>query len=398
MTLVLKNTRGTWVPFAYGFRPFFLLAGVYALVSIAMWLRVYLGGTSPLPPLPPQYWHGHEMIFGFISAAIAGFLLTAVPSWTGRTGVAGFRLMILTILWLVGRVAFFMGDVLPIPLFAAAELAFVPVLILMLAPALVGSGNRNWPMLLVLAALWMSDVMFIAGLYKGDALVSRNALLAALNLVLLLMTVIGGRIVPAFTRNALRAASKDVSLRSSKVVDHLVIVSMLTYGLFDVFSGDSTTTAVIAVLTAGLQLWRLLGWQGWRTMHQPIVWVLHLGYAWIPVGLALKAAWIVGGFGWAAYWQHAFGIGAASMMIVAVMTRAALGHTGRSLKVHGLITIAYGLLALAAVVRVFGTTLFPFHYSTVVLMAGVLWVSAFVPYLFIYAPILLRKRVDDKPG
>lgn len=393
-----RKAGPAWVPFAYGFRPFFLLAGVYAIVAVLAWLWIWRDGSWPLASLPPQYWHGHEMIFGFIGAAIAGFLLTAVPSWTGRKGFAGPRLIVLTLLWLAGRFSLFPGTALPIPLLAILELAFLPALFLTLAPALLNSGNRNWPMLVLLAALWASDVAFVAGWYLGDAALSRTAMVAALDIVLVLITVIGGRIVPAFTGNALRAAGVEVSLRSNRLVERLVMVAMIGYGLSDVFAGETIQTAVIAAVAASLQFWRLSRWQGWRTSSQPIVWVLHVAYAWLPVGLALKAAWLAGGFGWAAYWQHALGAGAGAMMILAVMTRASLGHTGRPLRVHGLIAIAYGLLALAVGARVFGPSLLPSHYAPVVLVSAVLWTVAFVFYLFIYTPILLRPRIDGRSG
>lgn len=384
--------------FAYGFRPFFLAAGLYAVVSIGAWLWTFRHGGLPLQLLPPQYWHGHELIFGFIGAAIAGFLLTAVPSWTGRSGFAGKRLIVLTIVWLAGRIAFFMGNVIHLPLLAVAELSFIPALALTLAPSLLNSGNRNMPMLFVLAAFWICDAAFILGMHGTDPAMSRTALYAALDLVLLLITIIGGRIVPAFTGNALRAAGKDVSLRSGKAVTRLTIGSMIVYGLCDVLVGDSASTAVVAGLAATLQLWRLLGWKGWRAAGEPIVWVLHVGYVWLPVGLALRAAWIAGGFGWTAHWLHALGAGAAGMMIVAVMTRASLGHTGRPLHVHGAIAIAYGLLAVSVFIRVFGATVLPLHYSSVVLVAGILWIMAFIPYLAVYTPILTRPRADGKPG
>lgn len=392
------GSGSAWVPFAYGFRPFFLLAGVYAVVSILAWLWVLRSGSWPLVSLPPQYWHGHEMIFGFIGAAIAGFLLTAVPSWTGQRGFAGPVLIVLTMLWLAGRVAMFLGDAMPAALFAVLELAFLPALALALTPALLTSGNRNWPMLVVLAALWASDVAFVTGWYLGDAAMSRTALLAALDIVLVLITVIGGRIVPAFTGNALRAAGQGASLRSNKLVERLVMIAMLVYGLSDLLAGDHEITAAVAALAAVLQFWRLSGWQGWRTGSQPIVWVLHVAYVWLPIGLALRAASLAGVFGWAAHWQHALGAGAAAMMVLAVMTRASLGHTGRPLRAHGLIAIAYGLLALAVAIRVWGPSVLPSHYASVVLVAGLLWVAAFVAYLVVYTPILLQPRVDGRPG
>lgn len=388
----------TWVPFAYGFRPFFLLAGLYAALSLAAWLWLYLSGGWQMPALPPQYWHGHEVIFGFIGAAIAGFLLTAVPSWTGNRGYAGAPLVALVVLWLAGRVVFSLGRQVPVPLLAVGELGFVPGLMVAIAPSLLRAANRNWPMLLLLAAFWLADVFFILGLAWGDTTMSRTAMLAGLDVVLILVTIIGGRIVPAFTGNALRAGGARVTLRSKPVIERLVLLSMVAIAACDLFLSNHPLTVAIVAGAALLHAWRLAGWHGWQTGRQPIVWVLHVAYLWLPVGLGLKAAWLAGGFGWAAHWLHALGGGAAGMMILAVMTRAALGHTGRPLRVRRPIVIAYGLLALSILVRVFGPPLLPSGYMTVVLAAGLLWIAAFTIYLVIYTPILLRPRIDGKPG
>ena len=388
----------TWGPFAYGFRPFFLLAGLYAVASLAAWLWLYRSGGSPLPALPPQYWHGHEVIFGFIGAAIAGFLLTAVPSWTGGRGLGGVPLVILVALWLAGRVVFALGQQLPVVLLAVGELAFVPGLILAIAPSLLRAGNRNWPMLVLLAAFWLADVFFIVGMASKDAMMSRTAMLSGLDVVLILITIVGGRIVPAFTGNALRTGGAQVKLRSNTALERLVLLSMVGIVVCDLFLRDHPVTVAIVACAAGLHAWRLAGWHGWRTGKQPIVWVLHLAYLWLPLGLGLKAAWLAGGFGWAAHWLHALGGGAAGMMILAVMTRAALGHTGRPLLAPVSIAIAYGLLALSILVRVFGPLVLPLGYTVLVLAAGLLWITSFTIYLAVYTPILLRPRVDGKPG
>ena len=197
------------VPFAYGFRPFFLLGGVYAVVAIAVWLWVYGSGIMPDSRMPPQFWHAHEMIFGFIAAAIAGFLLTAVPSWTGGRGFSGWPLIGLTVVWLAGRAAFAFGDRLNIGFLGAAELVFLPGVILLVAPSLFRGGNRNTRLVPVLLVFWAMDILFLYGIQANNLALSGAALRGALGLVLVLVTVIGGRIVPAFTANAERAARFD---------------------------------------------------------------------------------------------------------------------------------------------------------------------------------------------
>ncbi len=393
-----RPTGNGLVPFAYGFRPFFLVAGLFAAVSVTAWLWVYGAGTIPDARMPPQFWHGHEMIFGFVTAAVAGFLLTAVPSWTGSRGFSGLPLIVLTVLWLAGRIAFSLGDALPFGLLAALELAFLPGVMLMIAPTLFRSSNRNTRLLLVLFAFWLMDAAFLYGIATGEIAVGAAALRGALGLVLVLITVIGGRIVPAFTRNALSQSGQDAVIRSHSLAEKLVVPVMLGFALADMLSPTGTVTAAIAVLAAVLQAWRLSGWQGLRTASQPIVWILHVAYLWIPFGLALKAAYLLGGFAWAAYWQHALGAGAAGSMILAVMTRAALGHTGRPLRAHPLTAVAYLLLTAAVVTRVFGPGIAPAHYTAVVMTAGTLWLTAFLLYVAVYAPVLLMPRVDGKPG
>ena len=386
------------VPFAYGFRPFFLVAGLFAAFSVTAWLWVYGAGAFPDPRMPPQFWHGHEMLFGFVAAAVAGFLLTAVPSWTGSRGFSGLPLIVLTALWLAGRIAFSLGDALPLALLAALELAFLPGVMLLVAPTLFRSSNRNARLLVVLFAFWAMDALFLYGIAAGNVAASAAALRGALGLVLVLITVIGGRIVPAFTRNAIAQSGRDAVIRSHALVEKLVVPAMLGYAIADMFDPTGTATAGIAALAAALQAWRLSGWQGLRTAKHPIVWILHVAYLWLSVGLALKAAFLVGGFAWAAFWQHALGAGAAGTMILAVMTRAALGHTGRPLRAHPVTVAAYWLLTAAVAVRVFAPVLLPAHYTAVVMTAGTLWFTAFLLYVAVYAPVLLLPRVDDKPG
>ena len=384
--------------FAYGFRPFFWAAGAFALLGIAAWLWIQMTGVLPLRGHPPQVWHGHEMLFGFIGAAIAGFLLTAVPSWTGARGFAGAPLILLVALWLAGRLAFAAADALPLALVAVCELAFFPALVLLLAPPLLRSRNRNTPLLLVLLAIWVSDAVFLFALARGDVLLARVTLLVAIDVVLLLVTVIGGRIVPVFTANALRSRGVEPGIRSSRWLDGVVIGAMVLVVLVDAAAPWRSTAGVIAACAAAAQAWRMSRWRSTRTFHEPLVWSLHLAYAWLPVGLALKAAYLLTGGAWAAQWLHALTIGVAASMVLAVMTRAALGHTGRPLVAARTTAVAYTLLSVAALVRVITPSLAVVEYRWTVIGAGVLWIAAFALFLVTYTPILIRPRVDGRAG
>jgi len=391
-----RNGAPRFVPFAYGFRPFFLFALAYAFVAIVAWLLIRRFQELPLATLPPQMWHAHEMLFGFIGAAIAGFLLTAVPSWTGARGFAGWPLAALSAVWLAGRIAFAFGASLPVEAIAAIELLFLPCLAAFIAPPLLRSLNRNTFVLGVLTLLWLLDGLYLIALAKGDIVHATRAIYGGIDLVLILLTVIGGRIVPAFTANALRSRGETVTVRSTRALEVIVIGAMVVLAIVDFFRPSGWPVAAVAGIAAIAHVVRLSGWHIRRSFAQPIVWILHAAYAWLPIGLALRCLYLLWGFDWAAHWLHALTMGAASTMIVAVITRAALGHTGRALEVHRSVAIAYVLLLLATLVRVFGGVVLPYESS--VWIAGGLWVVTFAVLLVRYVPILLLPRVDRRPG
>ncbi|HMN44590.1 MAG TPA: NnrS family protein [Povalibacter sp.] len=390
-----SRTRG-FALFEYGFRPFFLLAGLYALTAVPLWLWVYSHGVAVLPGLPPHLWHGHEMLYGFIVAAIAGFLLTAVPSWTGSRGFGGRPLILLVAVWLAGRGAMVTAAWLPTWLVGVAELAFLPALAALLAPPLVRGGNRNTPLLAVIGVLWLADVAFIVAMRSTDALLAQRALRLAIDVILILVTVIGGRIVPAFTANALRRRGETIQIVVRPWLDPLVIAIMVAIAIVDVGWPDSHLAGVLAAIAAGAHALRLSGWRVRRIWREPILWVLHVGYAWMPVGLALKAVWVLTGMPWSAQWLHALTLGTFGTMILAVMTRASLGHTGRPLVVSRTTALSYVVLTAAVAVRVWAPAIA--DYFDTVLVAGALWAMAFALYLAVYAPILWCARADGKPG
>lgn len=391
-------TQQRCVVFAYGFRPFFLLAGLFAAGSIAAWIWLFPRGVTPMSSLVPQLWHGHEMIFGFIAAAIAGFLLTAVPNWTGEKGLAGRPLIVLTALWLAGRVAFAIGDALPIGMLIVGELSFMPGIMIAIAPSLIRSSNRNWPLLLVLFAFWCGDVVFAYAAVSGQSMLAGTALRGSLGAVLILITIIGGRITPVFTGNALRARGAAVKIRSSRSLEVVVMALTVAFVFADAAAPFGKVTGVAAAAAALAHFVRLSGWHGLKSWREPIVWILHVGYIWLPIGLALKAIFVLAGASWAAHWQHALGAGAAATMIMAVMTRASLGHTGRPLRVSRLVVVAYAMLIASVLLRVLGASVLQLQYASAVTSAGALWILAFLLYSCVYVPILVRPRADGKPG
>ena len=382
----------------YGFRPFFLGAGALAALLIPWWAGALVWGIPLGTVWPPSLWHGHEMLFGFVVAAIAGFLLTAVPSWTGERGFAGTPLIVLATLWVLGRAVAATSALWPPSVVAGFDLLFLPALAGLVLPPLVRAGNRNTPLLAVLAALWGTDIAFYWGLFHGGLALARHALLIGIDIVLLLVTVIGGRIIPAFTNAALKQRGVPSAVHAWRAMTPVAVGAMLALTVIDLWSPEGRAAGGLAAGAAVIQAVRLAQWQGLRTVRAPIVWVLHLGYLWLPLGLALKALALLAGAGFAAFYVHALTIGAAATMIMAVMTRASLGHTGRPLVVARPTACAYGLLTAAAATRVFGPALLPFAYTTVIALAAIFWTAAFALFLAVYAPILLSPRADGKSG
>jgi uncharacterized protein involved in response to NO len=253
-------------------------------------------------------------------------------------------------------------------------------------------------MLAVLGVLWTGDALFVLAAGLGDVELASRVLLGALNVVLLLLTIIGGRIVPSFTSNALRRADATFTLKSFPWLERVLPPMMIAVVLIDAWRPGSAPSGVLALLVAVLHAVRLSGWRSLRTRGDPILWVLHVGYAWLPVGFLLKGIALLTGAAWAQYWLHAFGIGALATMIVAVMTRASLGHTGRPLVVRPVIAVAYLMLTLAALVRVLVAPALPARYFAVLVAASACWALGFAIFVAVYAPILTSPRIDGRPG
>ncbi len=379
---------------AYGFRPFFLLAGIHAAIAIPLWIAMLHGFDLPPSLLPAPAWHAHEMLYGFIAAAMAGFLLTAVPSWTNRRGYAGAPLAGLALVWLAGRVAMTIPMGLSLLWAGLIDLVFLPALALTILPALLRSGNRrNLVFIGILGLLFVSNLHFHL---SGAA--ATAPLFLGLNAMLLLVTILSGRIVPAFTSAGLKQLGHDIRIRRYQLVDRAAQVAVVGVLLVDLIVPDSLYAAVMAAAAACLLVAQLSQWQSHRTLRIPLVWVLHVGFLWLPIALGLKAIWLIGIPISNTAWFHALTVGALATMIFGVMSRAALGHTGRALVAPGAVVAAYYLLAGAALSRVFGPMLMPSAGSLWLVMAAALWCLAFMLFLVVYAPILCRPRIDGRPG
>lgn len=384
--------------FGHGFRPFFLMAGLWAPLGVGLWLAVLAGAAAPAGPLPLPLWHAHEMLAGFVGAAMIGFLLTAVPNWTARRGYAGGPLVGLVALFLAGRLALLPGSPVPIGVAAPLALAALPATLLLILPALVTAPQARLagPPLLVLG-FWAGDMLMLgaaAGWWDGTW---RAGQLLMANIALVLVGLIGGRIIPSFTLNALRKTGHPAQPQPLPGVDRAAVLSLLAVVVADLLAADSAATGWVAALAAILVALRLSRWHRLRTLGQPILWVLHLAYAFVPLALATKAAWLLTGGDWAIHWLHLQGAGALALMILAVMTRATLGHTGRDLVAAPATVAAYALVAVAAMARAFGPALTG-DWLVPLALAGACWLLAFALFLAIHAPMLLRPRADGKPG
>ena len=384
--------------FSYGFRPFFLLAAAWAVLALAQLIAALAGGGWSADALPLFRWHGHEMIYGFVAAAIAGFLLTAAPTWTGTRPVSGAPLAGLVLLWIAGRIVASPFTGLHSTPAVLVELAFFPALAAALAGPLIRTRNvRNYPFLLLLGLLFAADAAFHA-VSAGRLALPFDPLRFAANIVLVMVVVVGGRIVPAFTRNALVRAGLPTSIRPEPLLERASLAAIAAVVVVDVVAANTVAAGVVAAIAAVLIGARLARWEGLRTVRMPIVLVLHVGYAWVAVALALKAVSLLTGAAWAANWLHAQTAGVFGTMILAVTTRVALGHTGRPLVVHPAITVAYALVAAGALVRVLGPALLPFGPVHVLGCAAALWAGAFGVFLAVYVPILLGPRVPEPSG
>lgn len=394
-----RSRRTEWpVVLQFGFRPFFLLAGLHASLFLPIWVLVWVFGWPLTAVADPIAWHAHEMLFGFAAAGLAGFLLTAVPSWTGAAPLHGQRLAILAAGWLVARVFALWPWSLANGLYMAADLGFWLLLGASVAPGILArNARRNGVIVLMLVAMIAANLAWHLDALRVLDSVGYRALHAGLGLFCLAISVIGGRIVPAFTLGGMRQAGAPVTIVPQGRLDLAAIVCLAVAFIFEAAGLAQEVAGAVFAAAALLHGVRLAGWQGWRTLRVPLVWSLHLGYAFLVLGLALKAA---AGFGLAppTAGVHALGSGAVGLMLLAVMTRAALGHSGRPLVAPPAAVAAYLLAGAGALIRVLVALTGGWEPLMGMAAAGLLWAAGFIAFVLGYAPILLRPRIDGRPG
>ena len=376
--------------FSYPFRIFFLSMTVLALAVIPLWV-MQVNGVISLPlAMPGLFWHQHEMLFGFLSAAIAGFLLTAVCVWTQTERTHGFRLVLLWGVWLAGRVLLATGADLPFWLVQGVNLAFLPLV-------MVDAGWRIWHarqkrqlmIMVVLGLLWLMQIGFVTRL---DMAFSYGALVMAMALI----SIVGGRITPAFSTGWLRQRGLDSNAVKTIPALDMATVFSLILPMVSLVTGWQTVTGLLALLSGGLMLVRLAGWKGWLVRQEPLLWILHLSILWVPVALFLLAGTLFAGWPSNA-WSHAAGTGAVACLILGVISRVALGHSGRPLVLPKGMVFAFVAIHLAALVRVLTAfEIIPWHPG--IGGSALLWLVAFGIFLYRYTAILASPRPDGREG
>ncbi|HEX6072304.1 MAG TPA: NnrS family protein [Sphingomicrobium sp.] len=395
--LALRRARMAGAPafLRGGFRPFFFGGAAWAVIALSIWLTALATGASLPSTFDPLAWHRHEMLFGFVGAIISGFLLTAIPNWTGRLPIAGPQLATLFAFWVAARLAVLFSAVVGPAVAAALDVGFFLVLASLAAREVLESRNRNLPVV---------GLIFLFGLVNGADHAAAAGLLGdpdvawkcGVALVIILISLIGGRIIPSFTRNWLAKQGVRQGLPAQPTRFDLAVIGITALAfLWWIMAPRGSLAGAILAVAAAAQAFRLVRWKGWKTLRDPLVLVLHVGYAWVPIGLALLAAVEFGASVPRSAAVHALTAGAMATMILAVMTRATLGHTARELKASPGTVVAYLLVTVGAALRV-AASLGAFDYRIGIDVAGTAWLGAFVLFLAIYGPMLFSPRLDGK--
>jgi uncharacterized protein involved in response to NO len=374
-----------------GFRPFYLLAAAFAVLSVPLWIAQVAGLVPAHSGLPGALWHAHEMLFGFALAVITGFLFTATRNWTGLPTPSGWPLAGLCALWIAARVLNAFG---PVVLAAIADFAFILLVSMALGKVLYKSNNhRNFFVLAVLSMMLVAAAMFHLALLGRIPVAPLSATHFAAFVIAMLATVIGGRVIPSFTANALFGVRQ---FRNEQIDLWAIALTGAAFLLY-LGQGNGALTAAACAAAALMQAVRLIGWNPWATRGVPLLWVLHLAYAWIPASLLLLGGAALGRVPPGAAF-HALTVGALGGLIIGMITRTALGHTARPLVAGRIETAAYLMVTASAVLRIAPMLTDAVPYLPALTAAAVLWSGAFALYLVKYTPLLMRARPDGRDG
>lgn len=375
------------------FRPFFLGAAGFGVVVMAVWMSILEGWLAWSTPLAPFPWHGHEMIFGFALAVVAGFVLTATQVWTGLPTVSGTSLFAIFVLWVGARVGALFAAAAP--LIPATLNVAVPLLVAIAIgrPIVRARSWRNAPFILLLLVMAGASAFVWTDALRWTANATSRALWVALDVVSLMIVIVGGRIVPMFTRNATGA-----KIRPQGALDLLgpSSLALLAVG-HAIFHPTSTVVGGIAIVAGALNVARMVGWGGALALRTPFVGVLHAGYGFVAVGLLLEGGGLAVGIEAVHLGRHVLAVGGVALMSLGMMTRVSLGHTGRPLQPPRSTHLLYGTLLVATVAR-FAASLFPGAAFTLWWVAAVAFATGFLGFIVTYASVLVSPRADGKPG
>lgn len=378
----VKSFNGP-VLFTAGHRPFFLFTALSGVFFIAAWVLAYLGHFDL-----SASWHGHEMIFGFAGAAISGFLMAAVPKWTGTPSFQGKIVVYLAIVWLTGRLAFLIAELFPELFYLAwLDILFLPFMGFLIAKLILPTGNkRNFVVPFILFSLTGINIAY----HFWDQSI---ALYTAVYMVIAMASLISGRIIPAFTQNALRMKlQQEISCSTPMWTYPTVLALIFLSALCQLLSMPELVSGIVTGLTSLMLFYRMLGWHSLKTGFSPIVWVLHAAYIWLPIGFGLIAVANLTEYLDVTNALHGLTTGGIGMLILAVASRAALGHSGRPMMAAKLTVASYIFVYAAALMRVIALT------PDWITISGILWVIGYGLFAIVYAPILIKPRVDGLPG
>ena len=377
--------------FSYGFRPFFLAAAGWAAAAMVLWIGTVTGLWTIAAHYGPVAWHAHELLFGYVAAAITGFLLTAIPNWTGRLPVKGGPLLALALLWAAGRLAMLFSDWIgTVPAAAIDSLFLVALALTIVREVVAGKNWRNLKTVGLVSALAIANIGYHAETILYGA--PDYAMRAAIALIIGLIMLIGGRIIPSFTRNWLaQQGAARLPTPFGRTDVGLIAVAAVALAAWVVFP-ETAITGILLLIAAVAHAFRLSRWAGLSTWRQPLVFVLHAGYAFVPFGfLTVGLSILSPGFFPPTGALHAWTAGAIALMTLSVMTRATLGHTGRALSAGGP-TVGIYLAALVAVLTRLAAALLPAHAMPFLDLAGLAWIGCFAGYVVVYGPMLVGPR------
>ena len=376
--------------FTLGFRPFYLLAAFWSVVAMMEWLLELSGsGVRNIGSIPGIQWHAHEMIFGFAATVITGFALTAVQSWTGLDTPKGVTLMLLAVLWIAGR----LGPLVS-PYLAIVDILFLPTIAVVIGKLIVQRKmTRNLFLPLILSLLGLLNGLFYLSAYGRVNVDANTVLIASLFLIIMIEIMIGGRVIPSFTANAIAGLQQF----KSKNLASITLVCSAGALLLSIFFAGNQITSMICFVAGCLQLMLQWGWRPLATVFKPMVWILHAAYAWIPLGfifLGLSSLGILSVY----IALHAFGIGATGGLIIGMITRTAMGHTGRQIKAGHIEKTCYALVQLTAIIWMIAHVTTGNWFHATISLAGVCWCLAFILYIYKYLPWLTKARFDGQAG